>query len=81
MSFSMNEVTDNWRRISFRLAENNTDFEQTVNIENEGNNFKVVSKDFQATINQLKRLGAQNIHETRMGIDEIAVYILKENKR
>jgi len=74
------DLTENWRRISFKLTENNVQFEKVVNIENEGLNYKIVSKDFESTLNQLKSLGAQNIQETRMGIDEIAVHILKENK-
>ena len=41
----------------------------------------MVSRDYKSTLSQLNNLEAKNIHETRMGIDEIAVYILKENKR
>jgi ABC-2 type transport system ATP-binding protein len=74
------DLTENWRRISFKLIESTNGFEKVVSIENEGHNYKVVSKDYLFTINQLKQFGAQNIQETRMGIDEIAVYILKENK-
>jgi len=74
------DLTDNWRTISFKLTENNVQFENVVNIEKEGTNFKVVSKDFKSTIHHLNRIGAQNMQETRLGIDEIAVHILKENK-
>ncbi len=74
------DLTENWRRISFRLTENVTHFQNIVSIENEGNNYKVISKNYSSTIDQIKQCGAQNIQETRMGIDEIAVYILKENK-
>jgi len=74
------DLTDNWRRISFKLAEDNVQFENAVNIENEGSNYKVVSKNYVSTLKQLNDLGAQNIQKTRMGIDEIAVHILKENK-
>ena len=74
------DLTDNWRRISFRFDGNSVKFEKTVDVENEGNNYKVISSDFGTTIKQLNNIGAQNIQETRMGIDEIAVQILKENK-
>ncbi len=74
------DLTDNWKRISFKLNENKVEFDNVVNIENEGNNYKVISKNFESTLQHLKNIGAQNIQETRMGIDEIAVYILKENK-
>jgi ABC-2 type transport system ATP-binding protein len=75
------DLTDNWRRISFRLNENKATFTDIVSMENEGTNYKVVSRDYKSTLSQLNNLEAKNIHETRMGIDEIAVYILKENKR
>jgi ABC-2 type transport system ATP-binding protein len=74
------DLTENWRRISFKLNNSQSDFKDVVNLENEGNNYKVISKNFNATLEQLKGIGAQNIQETRMGIDEIAVHILKENK-
>jgi len=74
------DLTENWRRISFKLNENKVELKNVINVENEGNNYKVISKNFNSTIEQLKLIGAQNIQETRMGIDEIAVHILKENK-
>lgn len=74
------DLTENWRKISFKLNENNAKFKSVINVENEANNYKVISKDFNSTVDQLKQVGAQNIQETRMGIDEIAVYILKEKK-
>jgi ABC-2 type transport system ATP-binding protein len=72
------DLTENWRRISFKLNNSQSDFKDVVNLENEGNNYKVISKNFNETIEQLKGLGAQNIQETRMGLDEIAVHILKD---
>ena len=74
------DLTENWRRISFKLNMNNVKFENIVSVENEGNNYKVISNNFESTLIHLKKLDAQSIQETRMGIDEIAVYILKENK-
>jgi len=75
------DLTDNWRRISFRLSDNKTEFDNVVAIENEGHNYKLVSNQFESTLKQLKHLGAENIQETRMGVDEIAVHILKNNKK
>ncbi|MCK5086521.1 MAG: ABC transporter ATP-binding protein [Melioribacteraceae bacterium] len=74
------DLTENWRRISFKLSTGNNDFSETVLVENEGANYKIVSKDFKATINHLKQLGAENIQEARMSVDEIAVQILKNRK-
>jgi ABC-2 type transport system ATP-binding protein len=74
------DLTDKWRRISFRFNGDKVKFDSIVNVENEGNNYKVISSDFKSTINQLNNIGANSIQETRMGIDEIAVQILKGNK-
>jgi len=74
------DLAENWRKISFRLNDKYEGFLNVVNTENEGNNYKVISKEYVSTIDQIKKLGAQNIQETRMGIDEIAVHIIKENK-
>lgn len=71
------DLTENWRKISFKLTEAKTDFTNTEFIETEGNNYKLISNNFEATLNELKNLEAENITETRMGIDEIAVQILK----
>lgn len=74
------ELSDNWRKISFKLENGQVKILSVVKTENEGKNYKVISNDFKETLRQLKELNAQNIQETRMGIDEIAVHILKNNK-
>ncbi len=74
------ELTENWRKISFKLSKEKTDFINTELVELEGNNYKVISNNFEATLDELKNLGAENITETRMSVDEIAVQILKNNK-
>ena len=73
------DLTDNWRRISFKISGDQNEFENTVKIDNQGENYKVISSNFNKTIEQLRSLGAQNIMDTRMSIDEIAVEILKNN--
>ncbi|MCE5249687.1 ABC transporter ATP-binding protein [bacterium] len=74
------DLTDRWRSISFRLAEEHVRFDATVSIHKSGSDHHVVSYDSEATLSQLRALGAQNIMENRMSIDEIAVQILKEEK-
>lgn len=74
------ELTENWRRISFKLSEAKTQFTNTELIEVEGDNYKIISNNFEATMDELKNLGAEKITETRMSVDEIAVQILKNNK-
>lgn len=75
-----NKLTENWRRVSFKLTEKKKDFVDVVKLENETSNFRVISSNYENTINQLQRLGAENIQETRMSLDEIAVYIIKNNR-
>lgn len=74
------DLTDNWRRISFKLSEDKNDFLNTELIETEGSNYKIISNNFESTLSELKKLGAENITETRMSVDEIAVQILKKAK-
>jgi len=77
---SKEDLTENWRRISFKLSEGRNDFSETVLVENEGSNYKIISSSFESTMSELNQLGAENIQETRMSVDEIAVQILKNNK-
>lgn len=77
---SKEKLTDHWRKISFTLSKNNIKFEAAVSYRKEGQNNQIISSDFKATLEQLRELGAQNIRETRMGVDEIAVQILKGEK-
>jgi len=74
------DLTDQWRTISFRLAEEHVRLDATVSIHKAGQDHQVVSYDSEATLRQLKALGAENIRENRMSIDEIAVQILKGEK-
>ena len=74
------DLTENWRRISFKLAKEKKDFINTELVEAEGNSYKIISNNFEKTISELKNLGAVNIAETRMSVDDISVQILKNNK-
>lgn len=77
---SKEDLTENWRRISFKLSEGRNNFSETVLVENEGSNYKIISSSYESTMSELNHLGAENIQETRMSVDEIAVQILKNNK-
>jgi len=74
------DLTENWRTISFKLQKNGIDFEGSVHTEKDGANYKVISKNYETTLLQLKQIGAENINEARMSVDEIAVQILKNRK-
>ncbi len=74
------DLNDRWRRITFRLAADNIALESIVSHRREGNDHQVVSSDFDSTLRQLRELGAENVQELRMSIEEIAVQILKGGK-
>ena len=74
------DLTENWRRITFKLADSNISLDNIVEVEKEGSNSRVVSTNYKKTISQLNQIGAENIQETRMSIDDIAVYIIKNNR-
>lgn len=74
------DLTDKWRRISFRLSSNNVALNGAVSHRYEGPDHQVVSLDHEVTMRHLVDLGAQNIQQNRMMIDEIAVQILKRGK-
>jgi ABC-2 type transport system ATP-binding protein len=71
------DLTDRWRKISFRLTKENKKFDASISQIREGKEYQIISYDVKTTIKQLRGLGAQNIQENRMTIDEIAVQILK----
>ena len=73
-------LTDHWRRISFRLPQNQQVISGVVSHKNEGAEHQVISADHEITLRQLRELGAENIYENRMSIDEISVEILKGDK-
>ena len=72
------DLTDTWRKISFRLTKESITLEAIVEQKREGDDYQVISSDFNTTLKQLRESGAENIRENRMNIDEIAVHILKE---
>jgi ABC-2 type transport system ATP-binding protein len=71
------DLTEEWARISFRLPGNGLALEAVVSHEHEGRHHQVISSDRAATLRQLGELGATDVAEYRMSIDEIAVQILR----
>jgi ABC-2 type transport system ATP-binding protein len=74
------DLNDRWRKITFRLARENITFESIVSHRKEGNDHQVISSDYKTTLRQVQELGAENVQEIRMSIEEIAVQILKGGK-
>ncbi|MGH7493163.1 MAG: ABC transporter ATP-binding protein [bacterium] len=71
------DLLERWRRITFRLEGSPGEFAAAVQHRHEGKDHQVVSSDFEITRRHLAELGAENMLENRMSIDEIAVHILK----
>jgi ABC-2 type transport system ATP-binding protein len=71
------DLTERWRRISFRLADADVAVASAVEYRRVRAEHQVVSDDGEATLAHLRELGAQAIEQSRMTIDEIAVAILK----
>jgi ABC-2 type transport system ATP-binding protein len=74
------DLIDRWRKISFHYAGEAIPCKSVVSHCHEGNEHQIISSDFPAIVEQLKRLGAENIQDLHMGIEEITVQILKGGK-
>jgi ABC-2 type transport system ATP-binding protein len=76
------DLIDSWRKITFRLVGTDVALKSIVNHRKEGKDHQIISSNCEETLAQLQEIGAENIQENRMTIDEIAVQILKsaENK-
>ena len=71
------DLTEKWRKVNFLLSRSDIEFRSTVTHQREGHRHQVISTDFEVTLQNLRELGAQNIQENHMTIEEIAVQILK----
>jgi ABC-2 type transport system ATP-binding protein len=74
------DLNERWRKITFRLDKENITFESIASHRKEGNDHQVISSNFEITLRQLQELGAENVQDMRMSIEEIAVQILKGGK-
>lgn len=72
------DLTDQWRRISFTYEGSLPRIPHTMNRQQDGRDHQLITSQHEDTLPRLQELGVSNIHETRMTIDEIAVFILKE---
>jgi ABC-2 type transport system ATP-binding protein len=72
------ELTEGWRRISFRLAADQVELDGVVEHRQVRAEHQVITRDAAATLQRLAQLGAESVEESRMTVDEIAVQILKE---
>jgi len=72
------ELNERWRRISFRLQDDDVELTGIVEYRRVRAEHQVITRDAEATLQQLTRLGAEAVEVSRMSVDEIAVQILKE---
>jgi ABC-2 type transport system ATP-binding protein len=72
------ELSDGWRRVSFRLPNDNIELAGVVEHRRVRAEHQVITRDAPATLQQLGDLGAEAVETSRMSVDEIAVQILKE---
>ena len=72
------ELSESWRRVSFRLQAEDVDIDGVVEHRRVRAEHQVITRDAEATLQQLTELGAEAVEVSRMSVDEIAVQILKE---
>ncbi len=72
------ELGESWRRVSFRLAQEDVELTGAVDHRRVRTEHQVITRDATATLEQLAGLGAEAVEVSRMTVDEIAVQILKE---
>jgi ABC-2 type transport system ATP-binding protein len=70
-------LSESWRRISFRLEVDGVNLAGAVDHKRVRMEHHVISSDHESTLRQLSELGAENIEESRMTLDEITVEILR----
>lgn len=71
------DLTENWRQITFRSTKDLTEIKDAVKISRQESDYKIISSNYKSTLENLKLFGAENVLETRMTVDDIAVQILK----
>jgi hypothetical protein len=74
------ELSDRWRKITFRLANEAVAFKSTVSHRREGSDHQIISSDFPATLKQLKELGAENIQDMHLSIETAGSKVAKETE-
>lgn len=72
------ELGEQWRRISFRLATEEVDLPGVVEHRHVRAEHQVITRDSRATLERLSAVGAEAVEVSRMSVDEIAVQILRE---
>jgi ABC-2 type transport system ATP-binding protein len=72
------ELSESWRRISFRLQDEDVELPGVVEHRRVRAEHQVITREAETALQQLAELGAEAVEVSRMSVDEIAVQILKE---
>ena len=72
------ELSEGWRRISFRLPNGDVAITGAVEHRKVRSEHQVITRSPEQTLEQLGELGAEAIESSRLTVDEIAVQVLKE---
>jgi ABC-2 type transport system ATP-binding protein len=72
------ELSESWRRVTFRLQDDALELTGVVEHRRVRSENQVITRDAEATLQQLTDLGAEAVEVSRLSVDEIAVQILKE---
>jgi ABC-2 type transport system ATP-binding protein len=72
------ELSESWRRVSFRLPNEEIDLPGVVEHRRVRAEHQVITRDAPDTLQRLSEMGAEAVEVSRMSVDEIAVQILKE---
>lgn len=71
------KLTDQWRKIVFNMPKSTEKYEAAISHRRSGKEYEIISYNRDVTVDQLRKIGAENIREFRMTIDEIAVQVMK----
>ncbi len=74
------DLTNLWRKITFKSGNSKLDLPGFVNYIIEGNDHMVISEDCESSLEALKDHNVEDIKSTRLSLDEIVVWVLKKEK-
>jgi ABC-2 type transport system ATP-binding protein len=73
------DLVDRWRRLLFRYDGEPSELDGVVQVRCIGDTFEVISSDGKSTEAALAEAGAKNVRIAALGLEEIAVNIMKGN--
>jgi ABC-2 type transport system ATP-binding protein len=74
------DLLEKWGKAAFKFNGELPDIDAAVMEQEEGGRFCLTSSDIKTTISHLEQLGVTDIETQRMGLEEIAVRVIKQGK-